>query len=55
MPQTLVEIANELTLALIQTWRISPAEHQEILQQTYAMLTALKAQEGMGTIMGFFA
>ena len=48
MPQTLVEIANELTLALIQTWRIPPGSMQETLQQTYATLTALKAQEAAG-------
>jgi predicted transcriptional regulator len=48
MSQTLVEIANELTLALIQTWRMPPDSMQETLQQTYAMLTALKAQEAAG-------
>jgi predicted transcriptional regulator len=48
MPQTLVEIAKELTMALIQTWRMSPDSMQETLQQTYAMLTALKAQEAAG-------
>ena len=48
MPQTLVEIANELTLALIQTWSMSPDSMQETLQQTYAMLTTLKVQEETG-------
>src|SRR5688572_31338418 len=48
MPQTLVEIANELTLALIQTWSMSPDSMQETLQQTYAMLTTLKVQESTG-------
>ena len=51
MPQSTVEMAKELTLALIQTWRMSPDSMQETLQQTYATLSALKAQEGMGTII----
>jgi predicted transcriptional regulator len=48
MPQSLVEIANELTLALLQTWRIPPDNMQETLEKTYATLTALKAQEESG-------
>ncbi len=41
-------MAKELTMALIQTWSIPPDSMQETLQQTYAMLTALKAQEETG-------
>jgi predicted transcriptional regulator len=48
MPQSLVEIANELTLALIQTWSIPPDNMQETLQQIYAILTTLKGQEETG-------
>jgi hypothetical protein len=43
MPQSLVEIAKELTLALIQTGAIRPEDMQETLQKTYATLSALKA------------
>src|SRR5688572_33234135 len=49
MPQSLVEIAKELTLALIETESIPPEDMQETLQKTHATLSALKAQEGMGT------
>ena len=55
MPQSLVEIAKDLTAALIETRTISPEDMQHTLQKTYATLSALKGQEGMGTIMGFFA
>ena len=49
MPQSLVEIAKELTLALIETESIPPEDMQETLQKTHATLSALKAQEEMGT------
>jgi predicted transcriptional regulator len=49
MPQSIVEMAKELTMALIQTGSISPDTMQETLQQTYATLTALKAQEETGS------
>ena len=49
MPQSLVEIAKDLTAALIETMTISPEDMQETLQQTYATLSALKAQEESGT------
>jgi predicted transcriptional regulator len=48
MPQSTVEMAKELTLALIETWSIPPDSMQETLQQAYAMLTALKVQEATG-------
>ncbi len=51
MPQSLVEIAKDLTAALIETRTISPEDMQHTLQKTYATLSALKAQEGMGTII----
>src|SRR5688572_2827153 len=49
MPQTLVEIAKDLTMALIQTRSIPPDSMQETLQKTYATLTALKAHEETGS------
>jgi predicted transcriptional regulator len=49
MPQSLVEIAKELTTALIETGAIRPEEMQHTLQKTHATLSALKAQEEMGT------
>src|ERR671914_321220 len=48
MPQSLVEIAKELTLALIETESIPPEDMQETLQKTHTTLTALKAQEVSG-------
>ena len=48
MPQSTLEMAKELTLALIQTRSIPPDSMQETLQQTYAMLTTLKTQEETG-------
>jgi predicted transcriptional regulator len=49
MPQSMVELAKDLTLALIRTGSIPPEDMQETLQKTYATLSALKAQEEMGT------
>jgi predicted transcriptional regulator len=48
MPQSTLEMAKELTMALLQTRSISPDSMQETLQQTYAMLTTLKVQEETG-------
>jgi predicted transcriptional regulator len=48
MPQTLVEIAKDLTMALIETGNVPPADMQETLQKTHATLSALKAQEEGG-------
>src|ERR671914_753520 len=45
MSQSLVEIAKDLTVALIETRSIPPDSIQETLQHTYATLTTLKAQE----------
>src|ERR687893_297235 len=45
MSQSMVEIAKELTLALIETGNMRPEAMQETLEKTYATLTALKAQE----------
>jgi predicted transcriptional regulator len=50
MPQSTLEMAKELTLALLQTRSIPPDSMQETLQQTYAMLTTLKVQEETGPI-----
>ena len=46
-PSTL-ELAKELTLALVQTGNVAPEDIQETLQKTYATLTVLKAQEESG-------
>ena len=48
MPQSLMELAKELTLALIQTDNLLPEAMQETLQKTHATLSALKAQEESG-------
>src|SRR5262249_19237852 len=45
MSQTLLEMAKDLVLAQIEAHRLSPEEMHQALQQTYASLQALKAQE----------
>jgi predicted transcriptional regulator len=52
MPQSVLEIAKDLTLALVGAGRLSAADIQDTLQKTYATLAVLKAQEetGSGTI-----
>jgi predicted transcriptional regulator len=54
MPQSILEIAKELTLALIEAGNIPPDDLQDTLQKTYATLTALKAQEAAGTPIPVF-
>ena len=49
MTQSVVEIAKELTLALIKTGNIPPEDMQDTLEKTYETLTTLKAQEQPGT------
>jgi predicted transcriptional regulator len=48
MSQSLVELAKELAVALIQTGNLLPKEVQETLQKTHTTLTALKALEASG-------
>jgi predicted transcriptional regulator len=48
MPESVVELAKELTLALIETGNVAPEDMQETLQKTYATLTALKIHEESG-------
>ena len=45
MSQTLLEMAKDLVLAQIAARHLSPDEMHQALQQTYASLQALKAQE----------
>ena len=45
MSQTLLEIAKDLVMAQIAAHKLSPDEMHQALQQTYATLQALKAQE----------
>ena len=45
MSQTLLEMAKDLVLAQIAAHRLSPEDMHQALQQTYANLHALKAQE----------
>lgn len=45
MAQSLVEIAKELTLTLVETGRLSSEDMQDMLQKTHATLAALRAQE----------
>jgi predicted transcriptional regulator len=49
MAQTLVEMAKDLTRSLVETGRLSAEDIQDTLQQAYATLSALKAQEEDGT------
>jgi predicted transcriptional regulator len=45
MSQTLLEMAKDLVMAQIEAQRLSPDDMHTALQQTYASLQALKAQE----------
>ena len=45
MSQTLLEMAKDLVMAQIAAHRLSPEDMHTALQQTYASLQALKAQE----------
>ena len=49
MPQSILEIAKDLTLTLVEAGRLSADDMQDTLQKTYATLAALKAQEAAGT------
>jgi predicted transcriptional regulator len=48
MPQSVLEIAKELTLALIEAGNVPPEDMHDTLQQTHATLLILKAQEETG-------
>ena len=48
MPQTLLEIAKELTLTLVEAGKLPPEDMQNMLQKTHATLLTLKAQEDIG-------
>ena len=48
MSQSVVELAKDLTLALIETGNVASEDMQDTLQKTYATLTRLKAQEKSG-------
>jgi hypothetical protein len=45
MGEAIVELAKELTLALIRRGDVSPEDLQGTLQKTYTTLSALKVQE----------
>jgi predicted transcriptional regulator len=45
MAASILALAKELILALVQTGKVSAEDMQETLQKTHAILTALKAQE----------
>jgi hypothetical protein len=49
MAQSMVGLAKELTLALIQRGNVSPENMQATLQSTYETLATLKAQKESGT------
>jgi predicted transcriptional regulator len=54
MSQTLLEMAKDLVMAQIAVHRLSPDEMHQALQQTYASLQALQAQEdgnGNGSVV----
>lgn len=48
MAQSVLEMAKDLTTALIQAGHLQPGDMQDTLQQTYANLMAIKAQETVG-------
>jgi predicted transcriptional regulator len=45
MSQTLLAMAKDLVMAQVEAHRLSPEDMHQALQQTYASLQALKAQE----------
>ena len=45
MTPSLVDLAKELTLALVQTGNVSAEDIQHTLQETFATLAALKTQD----------
>jgi predicted transcriptional regulator len=45
MTPSLVNLTKELTLALVRTGNVTAEDMQDTLQETYATLTALKAQD----------
>jgi predicted transcriptional regulator len=49
MAQTLLEMTKDLTRSLVETGMLSAEDVPDALQKTYATLTALKAQEEIGT------
>jgi predicted transcriptional regulator len=49
MEQTLLEMAKDLTRSLVETGKLSAEDMQRTLQQAYATLSTLKAQEEAGT------
>ena len=49
MPQTLLEIAKELTLTLVEAGRLSSEDMHDALQKTHATLLTLKVQEETDT------
>ena len=49
MPQSVLEMAKELSLALIKTGNVPAEDMQDTLQKTHATLLTLKAQEEFGT------
>jgi predicted transcriptional regulator len=49
MPQPALEMAKELVMAQIQLGQLQAEQVQDAIRQTHASLTALKAQEEMGT------
>ena len=51
MPQSILEMAKDLVMAQITARQLSPDEMHQALQQTYASLTSLQAQEdGHGSV-----
>jgi predicted transcriptional regulator len=49
MPQSVLEIAKELTMAFIERGNLRPEDMQDTLLKTHASLLTLKAQESFGT------
>ena len=50
MTQTLLEMAKDLTRSLVEIGSLSAENMQDVLQQTYSTLSALRGQEECGAI-----
>ena len=52
MPQSTLEMAKDLVIAMIQSGHLPPEEMQTQLQKTHTSLVAMKAQEELGLASG---
>ena len=52
MPESTLEMAKDLVMAMIQSGHLAPEEMQQELQKTHSSLVAMKAQEELGQASG---